>query len=140
MLDGYNGGFNVGYVTVSNSDNSEYTLEPDDSGYDQTRLLYDDYTVFDIGTLNLVAPPSCKSYAWTLTDPDADDKTEAVTLTFYDGEKASVRRTKDYVVYIPESGLKNEHTYKLTLAVTGKAGGVYTDSCLIYIVKFYISY
>ncbi len=141
MLDGYNGRFNVGYVTVSNSDNSEYTLEPDDSGYDQTRLLwFDYYTVFDIGTLNLAAPSSCRNYKWVVTDPSAKDKTEALTITYYDGSKSTYIGTQEFVLYVPTSGLEVGHTYKLTLSVTGKNGGVYTDSCLLFIDKFYVNY
>jgi len=140
MLDDYNGGFNKGYVTVSDKDDSDYELEPDDPGYDQTKLLFDDYTVFDIGTLNLAAPQSCLNYKWVVTDPSAENTMEAVPVTFYDGNTSSYCATKDFVVYIPESGLETEHTYKLTLAVTGKKGGIYTDSCLFYIVKYYVNY
>ena len=140
MLEGYNGGFNQGYVTLSNEDESPYSLEPDDSGYDQTRLLYDDYTVFDIGTLNLIAPASCKSFKWTLTDPDAEDSMEPISVTYYDGSTSFYRATQDFIVYVPDSGLETGHTYKLTLVVRGKSDGVYTDSCLIYIVKYYVNY
>ena len=140
MLENYNGGFNHGYVTVSDTDESEYELEPDDSGYDQTRLLFDEYYVYDIGTLNLAAPESCRNFKWILTDPAADDTLIEVPVTFYDGLTASYRSSRDYVVYMPDSGLTPEHTYKLTLTVTGKAGGIYTDSCLLYIVKYYVNY
>lgn len=140
MLEDYNGGFQKGYVNVSNKDESEYELEPDDSGYDQTRLLFDDYTVFDIGTLNLAAPESCRNYKWVLTDPGSEDTTEPITIKYYDGSTSPSSENRTFVVYIPDSGLKIEHTYKLTLTVTGKAGGIYTDSCLIYIVKFYVNY
>jgi len=140
MLEEYNKGFNQGYVNVSNKDESEYSLEPDDSGYDQNRLLFDEYTVFDIGTLNLAAPISCRNFKWVLTDPAAEDTLAPLTVRFYDGQVSDSRATKDYVVYMPESKLESEHTYKLTLTVTGKAGGVYTDSCLIFVVKYYINY
>lgn len=140
MLEDYNGGFNVGHLTVTDSDTKEYTLEPDDSGYDQKKLLFDDYTVFNIGTLNLAAPESCRSFKWTLTDPSAENPDEAITVKFFDGTRTCERVTKDYVVYMPESGLESEHTYKLTLSVTGKSGGKYSDSCLIFIVKYYVNY
>ncbi|MBQ8012814.1 MAG: hypothetical protein IJ257_00240 [Treponema sp.] len=140
MLEGYNGGFNTGYVTVSDKDESEYELEPDDSGYDQTRLLFDEYYVYDIGTLNLFGPSSCRNFNWTLTDPAAEDTLAPITVTYYDGSTSEYKRTRAYMVYMPDSGLESEHTYKLTLTVTGKNGGVYTDSCLIYVVKFYVNY
>lgn len=140
MLGEYNGGFNKGYVTVGNSDDSEYTLEPDDSGYDQNHLLFDEYTVFDIGTLNLAAPISCKTFKWVLTDPEGKDSLAPLNVKYYDGQISASRGTKDYVVYMPESKLESEHTYKLTLTVTGKKGGVYTDSCLIFVVKYYVNY
>ena len=140
MLENYNGGFKKGYVTVGDNDESEYTLEPDDSGYDQNRLLFEEYTVYDIGTLNLAAPQSCTNFNWFITDPDGDDSLEQLTVTYYDGTTSAVKSTREYVVYMPDSGLESEHTYKLTLTVTGKNGGVYTDSALLYIVKFYVNY
>lgn len=140
MLDDYNSGFNTGYTTISGKDESEYTLEPDDSGYDQTRLLFDEYYVYDIGTLNLSGPSSCKNFKWILTDPAAEDALAPIEVTFYDGGVTDERTTREYVVYMPTSGLEAEHTYKLTLVVTGKNGGIYTDSCLIYVVKFYVNY
>lgn len=136
MLDDYNGGFNTGYVTVGNSDESEYTLEPDDSGYDQTRLLFDYYTVFDIGTLNLCAPASCKEFKWVVTDPTAEDDTEPVSITYLDESTSSYRATQDFVVYIPTSGLEVGHTYKITLSVKGKNDGTYTDAAQLFIVDF----
>ena len=140
MLDDYNGGFNAGYLTVSNKDESEYELEPDDSGYDSTRLLFEEYYVYDIGTLNLFGPASCRNFLWTLTDPASEDPSAPVTVTYYDGSTSEYKRTREYTVYMPESGIESEHTYKLTLRVTGKNGGVYSDSCLIYVVKFYVNY
>lgn len=140
MLDNYNGGFNKGYVTVSDKDESAYDLEPDDSGYDSTRLLFDEYYVYDIGTLNLFGPASCKNFKWVLTDPAGEDPSVPLTVTYYDGSTADVKRTREYTVYMPTSGIESEHTYKLTLNVTGKKGGVYSDSCLIYVVKFYVNY
>ncbi|MBQ9280894.1 MAG: hypothetical protein IJ207_01670, partial [Treponema sp.] len=140
MLDDYNDGFNLGYTTVSDKDESDYDLEPDDSGYDQTRLLFDEYYVYDIGTLELFGPKSCRNFKWTLTDPAGEDTLEPITVTYYDGSTSDIKRTRDYMVYMPESGLETGHTYKLTLTVTGKKGGIYTDSCLIYVVKFYVNY
>lgn len=136
MLDGYNGGFNEGYVTVSNNDSTPYTLEPDDSGYDQSNLLFDYYTVFDIGTLNLSAPAGCLGYKWVVTDPSAEDDSEPLSITYIDKSTSSYRATKDFVVYIPESGMVAGHTYKITLQVTGKRRGIYTDSAQLFIVDF----
>lgn len=136
MLDGYNGGFNDGYVTVGNSDETEYTLEPDDPGYDQTRLLFDYYTVFDIGTLNLCAPSGCKEFKWIVTDPSAEDELAPVPITYLDQSTSSYRATKDFVVYIPTSGLEVGHTYKITLIVKGKKDGVFTDNAQLFIVDF----
>ena len=136
MVNDYNTSFNTGYVTVGNNDSSESTLEPDDSGYDQRTLLFDYYTVFDIGTLNLAAPASCKSFNWVVTDPSADDDTVPVTITYYDGSRSSYRASQDFVVYIPTSGLEVGHTYKITLVVTGKEDGVYTDAAQLFIVDY----
>ena len=138
MLGEYNGGFNTGYVTVGNSDESEPNLEPGDEGFSQKNLLFDSYTVYDVGTLNLAAPESCKTYEWVITDPSAEDISEAVKVTFYDGTSSKKRSTSDYVVYIPESGLDVGHTYYLTLTVTGKDNRVYSDLAQIFIVEFHI--
>ena len=138
MLDDYNkGGFNTGYVTISDKDESEYELEPDDSGYDQTKLLYPTYTVFDIGTLNLAAPASCQSFKWVVTDLDSDDTEEPIAVTYYNEDyPKDSQTTKDFVVHIPDSGLESPHTYVLTLTVVGKKGGVYKDAAQLFIVKF----
>ena len=138
MLGDYNGGFNTGYLTVSNSDLSEERLEPGDEGFSQSDLLFNQYTVYDIGTLNLSAPASCKSFSWILTDPTAEDDIAPIEVKFYDGVKTSNRRTQDYVVYLPEAGLEIGHTYYLTLTVVGKDGRTYTDLAQVFTVEFHI--
>ena len=139
MLDDYNSGFNPGYVTLgSEKEEEEVILEPGDQGFNQKDLLSSEYTVFDVGTLNLAAPSSCKSFAWVVTDPDAEDVTAPLEVTFYDGKKATVRKTQDYIVYMKKSGLEVGHTYYLTLTVTGKDGRVYSDLAQLFIVKFHI--
>ena len=138
MLDNYNGGFNKGYVTLGNRDDSDEVLEPGDQGFDQKTLLASEYTVFDIATLNLNAPESCKSFSWIITDPSAEYPKLPVEIKFYDGTKASERKTRDFVVYMPESGLEIGHTYYLTLTVTGKDGRVYSDLAQIFTVEFHV--
>ena len=138
MLEDYNEGFKTGYVTVSDSNLAEETLEPGDEGFSQSSLLFAQYTVFDIGTLNLAAPASCKSFSWVLTDPNAEDTTEPLKVTFYDGSSTTIRRTQDYVVYMPESGLEIGHTYYLTLTVIGKDGRTYSDLAQIFTVEFHV--
>lgn len=138
MLDDYNGGFKKGYVTINDKDESEKNLEPGDQGFDQKTLLYPEYTVFDIATLNLNAPKSCKSFSWILTDPKAENVTKPIKVKFYDGTVTSERKTRDFIVYMPESGLEIGHTYYLTLTVTGKDGRVYSDLAQIFTVEFHI--
>lgn len=138
MLDDYNGGFNKGYVTLSNKNEEDTVLEPGDQGFDQKKLLFPEYTVFDIATLNLNAPESCKTYSWILTDPTAKDSTAPVSVRFYDGTVTSERKTRDYVIYMPKSGLEIGHTYYLTLTVTGKDGRVYSDLAQIFTVEFHV--
>lgn len=138
MLDGYNGGFNVGYVTVSKNDESEEILEPGDEGFSQKTLLFDSYTVYDIGTLNIAAPSSCRSFSWILTDPSIRKGDNTVKVTFFDGISTTERKTKEYVVYMPNSGLETGHTYYLTLSVIGKDGKTYTDLAQIFTVEFHI--
>ncbi|MBR1721812.1 MAG: hypothetical protein IJ727_04920 [Treponema sp.] len=138
MLDDYNGGFNKGYVTVSDKDESEEYLEPGDDGFSQKNLLFDSYTVYDIGTLNVTAPESCKSFSWVMTDPSIKNGDNTVTVTFFDGATTTERRTKEYVVYMPDSGLEIGHTYYLTLTVIGKDGKTYSDLAQIFTVEFHI--
>ena len=138
MLEGYNGGFNTGYVTVSNTDESEELLEPGDEGFSQRKLLFDSYTVYDVGTLNIAAPSSCKSFSWILTDPSIKNGDNVVKVTFFDGVSATERKTKEYVVYMPDTKLEIGHTYYLTLTVIGKDGKTYSDLAQIFTVEFHI--
>ena len=138
MLGEYNEGFNWGYISISDKqEESTVVLEPDDSGFDQSTLLFDFYTVFDIGTLNLSAPASCQSYHWAVTDPSAEDPDAFVPVIYFNETIAEdVHREKDFVVNIPKSGLETPHTYVLTLTVRGKKGGIYKDSAQLFIVEY----
>ncbi|MBB5227283.1 hypothetical protein DYE50_02690 [Treponema ruminis] len=138
MLDDYNGGFNKGYVTLTGENKAEEVLEPGDEGFSQRNLLFDSYTVYDVGTLNLAAPESCKSFSWVLTDPSIKHGDDVVEVMFFDGVSTTERKTKEYVVYIQDSGLQIGHTYYLTLSVIGKDGKTYTDLAQIFTVEFHI--
>lgn len=138
MLDDYNGGFDAGYLTLSNDDLTETVLEPGDEGFSQNDLLFQQYTVYDIATLNLAAPESCKSFEWVLTDPKGENPNAPVTVRFEDGTKTTKRRTQTYIVYMPKSGLEIGHTYYLTLTVVGKDGRTYTDLAQIFTVEFHV--
>ena len=136
MVDQYNEGFTTAYTTVSNQEEEE-VLEPGDEGFNQRNLLFDSYTVYDVGTLNLSAPTSCKSFSWVLTDPSVRNGDDVVRVTFFDGTSTTERRTREYVVYIPDSGLEIGHTYFLTLTVVGKDGRTYSDLAQIFTVEFH---
>lgn len=137
MVDQYNEGFTTAYTTVSKEETEEI-LEPGDEGFSQRTLLFDSYTVYDVGTLNLFAPKSCRSFSWILTDPSIKNGDNVVKVKFFDGAIQSERKTSEYVVYIPESGLEIGHTYFLTLTVIGKDGRTYSDVAQIFTVEFHI--
>ena len=137
MVKDYNGGFTESSMTIS-SGTDEKVLEPGDAGFSQSMLLRDDYTVYSNATLNLAAPASCKSFSWILTDPKAEDNAESVPVVFFGNSYSLTKWTqKDYVFYVPNSGLECPHTYILSLTVIGKDGYEYKDSCQIYIVEHF---
>lgn len=121
MLDDYNSRFTAIKTEVS--------LNPGDEGFDESNMLFRWYYVASDDTLNLFGPYKCNSYNWIVTDPDTN---EEVNVNMFAGY---TKYQREYVTYIPESGLEVPHTYKLTLQVTDKEGNVYTDIAELVLFK-----
>lgn len=105
---------------------------PEDPDFDETEMLFDEYFVYNDGTLNLAAPPNCYNYKWTLRDPSAGYK-EVEILKYWEGSGPDQR---GFVIYIPDTGLESR-TYQLSLTVYDKEGNRYDDVCGIIIYDHY---
>lgn len=121
MLDDYNSRFTA--------EEKEKILSPGDEGFDEKDMLFLEYYVSYDDTLNLFGPYRCNSYTWTVVDPEIG---EEVDIVMFSGH---TKYQREYVTYIPESGLEAGRTYKLTLRVTDKEGNVYTDVCALVIYE-----
>jgi hypothetical protein len=127
MLDDYNSSFSI---------LPEKPLpSPGDIDFVASEMLYSEYYVASDDTLNISGPYNCNSYLWVVTKPDSTtDKDEVVNINLYDSYTLNER---EFVTYIPDSGLEVGKTYRLTLTVTDKEGNEYKDSCGLVIYKHY---
>ena len=127
MLDDYNDNF---------TPNHEFTAPcPGDMDFDEKDMLMTEYYVSSDDTLNLFGPYNSNSYEWILTDPgNLEDPEGEVEYELFGGY---TKYQREYVVYIPDSGLEIGKTYKLTLTVTDKEGVKYSDSCGLVIYQKY---
>lgn len=124
MLDDYNENFAIV--------NTAALPLPGDENFDESQMLMTEYYVALDDTLTLSAPFNCSSYDWVVTDPQ--DNNNVVDIVMY-GEYNGFQR--EFVTYIPESGLKVGRTYRLTLTVTDADGNLYKDTCGLVIYKHY---
>ena len=134
MLDGYNGGFNVGYTTLS-KDESSTTVpsSPGEEGFVAADMLRDEYFVFMESTLILAGPPkNVFSYWWSMYDPENNDA--QVIVSTVNGSTTE----QYFTIYLPESGLVAPKTYKLTLRIKSTGGETYTDSCSVVVYDRYV--
>lgn len=125
MLDDYNSSFAPSYEFKEPC--------PGDVDFKAENMLMGEYYVSSDDTLNLFGPYNADSYEWICTDPDDESGTEVSVRLF----KGYTKFQREYIVYIPNSGLKAGKTYKLTLTVTDKEGVKYTDSCGLIIYQHY---
>ena len=98
--------------------------KPGDPDFDEDDMLFDEYFVYDDGTLNLSAPPSSYNYKWVVRDPELGYR-EVEILKFWEG---SGKNQREFVIYIPDSGLETK-TYQLSLTVYDVQGKEYSDVC-----------
>lgn len=116
--------------TEEGEENDQKT--PYDPDFKQEDMLFDEYFVYNDGTLNLAAPPKCYNYKWILRDPAAGYK-EVEILKYWEGSGPDQR---SFVIYIPDTGLESR-TYQLSLIVYDFDGNRYHDECGIIIYDHY---
>lgn len=133
MLKEYNEGFSEANATLTEWDTATETLSPGDAGFNEKEMLRDEYFLYEDSTLILAAPPNnVVSYVWIVYDPEDNDK--EISVETVNGKTD----TKDFVIYVPYSGLEVGHTYKLTLKIKDGGGVDYTDTCGLVVYKHYI--
>ncbi|MBR1715922.1 MAG: hypothetical protein IJ717_13420 [Treponema sp.] len=136
MVDQYNEGFTTAYTTVSNQEEDE-VLEPGDEGFVPSKMLLEEYFVWEDSTLTLSAPSGCVTVNWVITDPDDEDSiVEFYPFGYENGvSKYKVWRGALLQIYIPDSGLESNKVYEVTLTVTDKEGSEYKDVAAIVVYK-----
>lgn len=138
MLEDYNGGFEKGYTMLSKEGtDGTGSLGPDDEGFIPSKMLMEEYFVWEDSTLTISAPNGCASIEWVLTDPDDDNSVvEFYPFGYEDGvSKYKSWREKLLQIYIPDSGLKTNKVYEVTLTVIDKRRNEYKDVAAIVIYK-----
>lgn len=106
---------------------------PGDDDFDEREMLMAAYYVSSNDTFNVCAPYDCSSYTWIVSDPENDD--EEIDITMFIGYS---RFQREFVTYIPDSGLEEGKTYKLTLIVTDREGNEYFDISSLVIYHYYL--
>ena len=146
MLEDYNSHFTPG------TDWSKIKY-PGDEGFDETKMLDDQYSVSSDGTITLAAPFNCKSYEWhfyktlntvtigvsfTTNDFKATELEDITDKLFYCN--SSWKDKREFIVYVPKSQLSPKEylgpgTYVLKLSVVGKNDLTYSDWCKVIIFE-----
>lgn len=134
MLENYNEGFAEKYTILADKEEEkEVSLSPGEPGFDPIKMLREEYFVWEDSTLILAGPPkNVITYRWEVFDPE--DDFEQVTVNTIDGTV----KGQYFRIYLPQSKLKIEHTYKLTLTIKSTGGVEYTDTCSIVVYKHYL--
>ena len=134
MLDDYNSNF---AITHAVDDGSQPI--PGDKDFVAADMLFTEYYVASDDTLNLSAPHKCDSYTWVVTDPEeyvpeGSSPTPIDVVMFEGRDKVS----REFITYIPESGLEVGKTYQITLTIVGTLDKkTYTDTAGLVIYKHY---
>lgn len=134
MLEDYNGGFKEKYTILADKeDEKESSISPGEEGFDEIKMLREEYFVWEDSTLILAGPPrNVITYRWELFDPEQNF--EQVAVNTIDGTVLG----QYFRIYLPQSKLKIEHTYKLTLIIKSTGGVEYSDTCSIVVYKHYL--
>ncbi len=110
-----------------------------EEGFEESKMLEDEYFKSSDGTLQLRAPGNAAFYKWELylqTPVEYDGAIEyektLMTLPAICFQNGSSATTEYYIVYIPFSGL-NPGSYVISLTATSKGGQKYTDKAALII-------
>lgn len=143
MLDDYNSHYEP-------ATNMELIINPGDSGFDETKMLDDLYSVSSDGNFNIAAPYNCKVYQWNFyktensilreLGPSAIDTTLIEITDKLDFFPNSGKDRREFRFYVPNSQLGPKEylgpgTYVLKLTVIGNDDKTYTDWCLVVIYE-----
>lgn len=133
MLDDYNSNF-----SVTHAQEEDRPPSPGEADFVAANMLYAEYYIASDDTLNLSAPIKCNSYTWVVTNPE-EIVPEGGTATPIPVEMfaGTNQNSREFITYIPDSGLEVGKTYRLTLTVVGSDGKTYTDSAGLVIYKHY---
>ena len=137
IISSYDSKFPVKY------DPNDERFEPgiNDIGFEESKMLDDEYFKSSVGTLQLRGPKDASVYEWTLyiqktvVDPEYGTiayPKELVTLPAECFQNGSSPRTEYYIVYIPLSGLK-PGSYVINLRARNKGGTWYSDKAAVII-------
>jgi len=124
--------YNQNFETPTSSKSDESSLLPGDMNFDQNQMLKNEYYIYEDASFVVSGPASCSSYEWIIIDVSDTNQTPIAVVT----RPGSSLTSKNFAIYVPESGLETGHTYKLTLTVMS-GGKAYKDSCGLIIYKHY---
>lgn len=139
MVGEYNGAFTPTYTVLTESaEEEEIPLSPGDEGFDPEKMLREVYSIQADSTLILAGPPkNVYSYDWMVYGPISVTLDE--NITYGEDKIVSVKPFKGtlndqtFVIYVPQSGLEVDNTYKVTLRIVTQGGVFYKDSCSVVI-------
>ena len=116
--------YNENFVTIEDTDGSQYSVN--DAGFDASRMLRDLYTVsrHTMTIFSIVGPQDAKRYEWNLCETESG---ASVSLPGVD------MGSRTFSVYLPNTTLKEQTMYTITLSVTDGTSTVYTDSGRLWI-------
>ena len=141
MLDDYNSGFEWGYAVVDTGDQEDTSvLQPGGPGFDERKMLRNEYFLGYDATLNLYAPKTSETVQWFICDPEDEDETKIQFCPCndpYNSEYIVTEvDTQTFSLYAEDSNLENGTTYKLILNVW-KGGKKYSDWCSLVVYQHY---
>lgn len=123
-------------------DPSDDRFQPgiDDVGFDETKMLDDEYFKSSVGTLQLRGPKGGLFFEWTLSlqktviidDVAYYPKESVMPLPANCYQSGSSDKSEYFIVYIPSSGLK-PGSYVIRLRAKGKGGSWYSDEAALII-------
>ncbi|MCR5621754.1 MAG: hypothetical protein K6G18_07840 [Treponema sp.] len=116
--------YNENFVTIEDTDGSQYSVN--DADFDASRMLRDLYSVSRRTMTNfaIVGPQDGESYEWSICET-----VSGVSVNLPGVDMGS----RTFSVYLPNTTLKEQTMYTVSLSVTNRAGTVFTDSGRLWI-------